>query len=112
MHAKRKRPFGITLLAYAFLWIGCLGSLLFPFFLFTGLTAMMWKLLTAGVDQSVSVLRFFVHFGAYAFGLILFLLYVAYACIGFGLWKLPNWARRAVLALLIVFLVLSFVIPP
>jgi hypothetical protein len=112
MHLKRKRPIGITLLAFVFLWIGCLGTLFFPFFLFSGLTSVLWKQLTAGVDQSVSALRLFVQFGVYAFSLILFLLYFAYACIGFGLWKLRNWARQAVLGLLLFLFVLSLVIPP
>jgi len=111
VHLKRKRPIGVTLLAFVFLWIGCLGSLFFPIFLFSGLTSMMWKQMTAGLDQSVLVFRLFVHFGAYALGLVLFLLYVAYACIGFGLWKLRNWARQAVMGLFLFLVVLSFAIP-
>jgi len=38
---------------------------------------------------------------SYALDCVLFLLYVAYAFIGFGLWKLRNWARKGVLGITI-----------
>ena len=41
--------------------------------------------------------------------MIWYLLYVAYAFIGFGLWKLRAWARRAVLGILIFGLVVGLI---
>jgi hypothetical protein len=38
---------------------------------------------------------------SYALDCVWFLFYVAYAAIGFGLWKLKNWARKSVLGLAI-----------
>jgi len=107
MSSKSKRPIGITLLAGVFLWIGCLGSVFFPFFVFYGLTADMMNLFTAGVSQSVVV-----RFGAHFLVFIWFLLYVAYACIGFGLWKLQNWARKAVLGLAVFSAVAGVLVMP
>jgi hypothetical protein len=107
-----KRPIGVTLLALVFLWIGCLGSLFFPLFLFSGLTRMMWNQTTAGVNQSQPWLRFIVQHGAYPFSLLWWLFYMAYACIGFGLWKLRNWARQAVLGLTIFSVTVSLLLVP
>ncbi len=101
MTSKAKRPFGVTLLAFVFLWIGCLGSVFFPIFLFSGLVAATWNQLTLAANQSGPWLRFLVHIGAYPAFLAWFLCYVAYVFIGFGLWRLRNWARRAVLGLMI-----------
>jgi len=116
-NTKAKRPVGIALLAGVFLWIGCLGSLFFPIFLISGLTRLMWDQTTAGMNQAEPWARVVVHFGAYPFFLLLWLLYAAYACIGFGLWKLRNWARQAVLGLLafsvaVTLLVIPFTVKP
>src|SRR5271169_5204465 len=97
MTSKPKRPTFVTFLSLMFLWIGCLGSLFFPLFLLTGLTGTMWDQTTAAAGQSATWIRFLVHFGKYPFLLAWFAAYVAYAYIGFGLWKLRNWARKAVI---------------
>lgn len=87
-----KRPVGITILACVFLWIGCLGSLVLPFFL-TSDAPRIWTELTGTMSQHYGWIRF----GVYPFRFFWYLIYVAYAFIGFGLWKLRDWARRAVL---------------
>lgn len=113
MNSKPKRPVGITLLAGVFLWIGCLGSVLFPIFLiFFGLANDMVNDLVGGVGQSHTWLRPAVRTGAYLLVLIWYLLYVAYACIGFGLWKLRNWARKAVLGLSALSAVVGLLVVP
>ena len=111
-NSKPKRPVGITLLAGVFLWIGCLGSLFFPILLGFGLTRIMWEGMTAGVAQSHPWLQPLIHYGAYPFFVLYWLLYLAYACIGFGLWKLRNWARRGLLGLLMIFAVASVLVIP
>ncbi len=111
-NSKPQRPVGITLLAGVFLWIGCLGSLFFPILLGFGLTRIMWEGMTAGAAESHPWLQPFIHYGAYPFFILYWLLYIAYACIGFGLWKLRNWARRGLLGLLIFFAVASVLFIP
>jgi hypothetical protein len=112
MNSKSKRPVGITILAGVFLWTGCLGSILFPIVLiFSGLATDMVNDL-AGVGQSHPWLRPAVRVGAYLLVLIWYLLYVAYACIGFGLWKLRNWARKAVLGLSLLSVVAGVLVVP
>jgi hypothetical protein len=113
MNPKQKRPIGITLLAAAFLWIGCLGTLFFPIIVFSGGTTTLWRLIAGGVIHSESWLRI----TSYLFVSTWFLFYVAYAFIGFGLWKLRNWARKAILALteffaVVCVLVLPFLVRP
>src|ERR1700686_1030859 len=112
MTSKSKRPILVTLLSLMFLWIGCLGSLFFPVFLFTGLTGSMWDQTTAGLGQSAALIRFLIHFGKYPFLLAWFSAYVAYAFIGFGLWKLRNWSRKAVIGISIFGLAISPVVVP
>jgi hypothetical protein len=108
MNPKQKRPVGITLLAAAFLWIGCLGTLFFPIIVFSGGTTTLWRLIAGGVIHSESWLRI----TSYLFVSTWFLFYVAYAFIGFGLWKLRNWARKAILALMEFFAVVSILALP
>lgn len=92
VNLPRKRPLGITLLALTFLWIGCIGTLIFPIMIPTGGVSLMWDSLTST----------FIHSDAFRLaGLCLFTLaffgtYVLYAFIGFGLWKLRKWAWKAV----------------
>lgn len=72
----------------------------------------MWDQTTAGVGQSTAWVAFLVHFGKYPFLVVWFSAYVAYAFIGFGLWKLRNWARKAVLGLSIFCALASILIEP
>jgi hypothetical protein len=95
-----------------FLWIGCLGSLFFPVFFFTGLTGTMWDQTTAATGQSAAWIQFLVHFGKYPFLVAWFSAYVAYAFIGFGLWKLRNWSRKAVIGISILGIALSPCVAP
>jgi hypothetical protein len=112
MTAKPKRPVLVTLLSFTFLWIGCLGSLFFPILLLTGLSGAMWDQMTAGVGQSSAWIRFLIHFGKYPFLLAWFSAYVAYAFIGFGLRKLRNWSRKAVIGISVLGILISPVIGP
>lgn len=56
---------------------------------------MLWRQVASGVIHSELVLTI----TNYLFSSIWYLLYIAYAAIGFGLWKLRAWARKAVFAL-------------
>jgi len=68
---------------------------------------MLWRHTASGVIHS----EFWLRITSYLFAAIWYLLYAAYAFIGFGLWKLKNWARKAVLAILVFGLVTSFLLP-
>lgn len=92
--ANRKRPIGITLLAGILLWIGCGGTLFFPFIARSGGVAYGIEALFGS-----SLSERWLNFDIWAAATITWLLYVAYAVIGFGLWKLRNWARRSVIVL-------------
>jgi hypothetical protein len=107
MTPKPKRPIGITLLALMFLWIGCLGSLFLPVIILGGGT-LDWTALPTAYVHSASLARFV----SYVLVLLWFLLYVFYAFIGFGLWKLRNWARKAVIAISVFAAVLSLLVLP
>jgi hypothetical protein len=97
----RKRPVGITLLALAYLWIG-LGTIIFPILLYTGAVTDLWRHIAPDAIHSEVLLKF----ASYLFFFVLYACYVAYALIGFGLWKLRNWARKSAIAFN-VFLVIS-----
>ena len=98
MNPKRNRPIGVTLIALGFLWIGCCGTLFFPIIGLTGALSAMWPLALGSTIHSQPWLKAI----SYALGFVWFLIYVAYAVIGFGLWKLKNWARKSVLGISIV----------
>jgi hypothetical protein len=108
MKPRQKRPLGITLLALGFLWIGCIGTIIFPFIGFSGGATMLWRQLAAGTTYSEAGLRVI----SYLLNSIWFLLYVAYAVIGFGLWKLKNWGRQAVLGVWAFLAVISVLALP
>ena len=105
MMAKRERSFGITLLALSFLWIGGLGSILFPLMFLAGIYKNLPFLLPAWPKLLVNCSL-----------LMWYLAYVAYLIIGIGLWKLRDWARRALQAITILSIaaavVYSFFIKP
>jgi len=56
--------------------------------------------------------EFWLKVTSYLLSSILYLVYVAYAFIGFGLWRLKSWARKAVLALAVLGVFGSFVAIP
>jgi hypothetical protein len=93
MPTKQPRPIGVTILALIYLWIGCGGTLFFPIIALFGGMTLVWRQIAANVIHSGEALRV----TSYLFSSILFLFYVAYATMGFGLWKLRNWARLTVL---------------
>ena len=101
----KKRPIGVLLLTLVFLWIGCGGTILFPIFVLDGQARSLFKQLAYGVFRS----GFWVNAWSYAFCFLWYALYVAYAAIGIGLWKLRDWARRAVIVL---FAFLAFISIP
>ena len=108
MKPKQKRPVGVTLLACVFLWIGCLGTVFFPIIAIFGGISMAWRLIASGVIHS----EFWLRLTSYLFCTIWYAFYVAYAFIGFGLWKLRNWARKSVLAVSLFSIAISlFAVP-
>lgn len=92
MNIQRKRPIGITLLAIVFLWIGCIGTLIFPIMGLVGGLGGLGELVLGHVVHSESLL----HLLSILLGALWFGAYVLYAFIGFGLWKLRKWAWKAV----------------
>lgn len=101
MQVQRKRPFGITLLSLLFLWIGCGGSLIFPIVFFAGDMSSLLDTLTRNFIQS-HALRLT---GICLVYLIWHGLYILYAFIGFGLWKLRKWALQAIVIVLWVVII-------
>jgi hypothetical protein len=108
MPSPRKRPIGITLLAVSFLWIGCIGTITYPF--------MGWT--DSGMFFGGFFIGRFVHsahditlVAAIVSGVV-YLIYVAYAIIGFGLWKLYPWARRAVVAVMVLSIFIGVCVLP
>jgi hypothetical protein len=95
MNFKPKRPIGVTLIALAFLWIGCCGTLFLPIIGLTGGLSEMWRLAFGSIIHSDTWLKTI----SYLLDSVWFLLYVVYAVIGFGLWKLKNWARKSILGI-------------
>lgn len=98
MTTDRKRPAGVTLIALLVLWTGCIGALVFPIIGLSGGTAFLWEQIFGRRIQSVAWMRVI----SFALDGLWFLLYVASAIFGFGLWKLKNWARQAMLASIVV----------
>ena len=106
MNSKQKRPIGVTLIALAFLWIGCCGSVFLPIIALMGGTSAMWRLAIGSMIHSEVWLKVIAH----SLDCIWFALYAAYAVIGFGLWKLKNWARKSVLAIAAIGAVLGVIV--
>jgi hypothetical protein len=98
MNSNLKRPIGVTLIALGFLWIGCCGTLFFPIIGLTGGLSAMWPLALGSTIHSQPWLKAI----SYALDCVWFLVYIAYAVIGFGLWKLKNWARKSVIGITIL----------
>lgn len=90
MYPQAKRPLGITLLAIAFIWIGCIGTLMLPIMSLAGLGSTTRNLLKPHLLHSTAL-------AAVASSLLLLIwltAYFLYASIGFGLWKLRPWALK------------------
>lgn len=97
MNPKPNRPIGVTLIALAFLWIGCGGTLVLPIISLTGGISSLWRLALGPTFHSEAWLRAI----SYMLTFVWLILYMLYAVIGFGLWKLKNWARKSVLGIAI-----------
>ena len=106
MHSKLKRLVGVTLIALGFLWIGCCGTLFFPIIGSTGSLSAIWPLALGSTIHSQPWFKAI----SYALDCVWFLLYVAYAVIGFGLWKLKNWARKSMIGITIFGAIAAFVV--
>jgi len=105
MKNQRKRPLGVTLFALMFLWIGCIGSIAFPLMAASGgLNA--WEQAAATFIHS----DLWLHFVSFAATFILLCCYVLYAVLGYGLWRLRNWARRGVQALFLFSIFVSLIV--
>jgi hypothetical protein len=106
MNPTANRPIGVTLIAISFLWIGCFGALAFPFIALSGGTTLLWDhILGASISSA-----FWVRVVSSVLSGLWFLAYLAYAVIGFGLWKLKNWARRSVLVIIALGIVAGIVV--
>jgi hypothetical protein len=101
MNPQRKRPLGITLLALPFLWIGCMGTLIFPIMIFAGVGRTLWESLTPSP----------IHSNGWGLFLTVVILmtwlggYLLYAFLGYGLWKLRRWALKG--ATIVQFMVIT-----
>jgi hypothetical protein len=107
MPRNRKRPLGITLLALVFLWIGCFGTLIFPIILFTGGEADLAKIFFSKDIHSHALLLA----ATCVLNVVWFGLYVLYAFIGFGLWRLRKWSRKALIIITWIGIGLGFLWP-
>lgn len=112
MISAHKRPVGVTLLAVVFLWIGVGGSIFFPI-----ITGFNWNELAEMFPTRLSAAEIIP--GSYLYTVLLvacfvivYLVYVAYAVIGFGLWKLKNWARKAVIGISLIGMVAGAIAAP
>jgi len=94
------------LVSLGFLWIGCGGTLFLPIIILTGGMSSLWRLALGSVIHSEASLNTI----SYVLNSVWFLLYVVYAVIGFGLWKLKNWARKSILGIAIVGVIAGFVV--
>lgn len=95
MNPSRTRPIGVTLISLAFLWIGCCGTLFLPLILLAGGMSSLWRFVLGSMIHSEAWLKAI----SYTLDAVWYLFYIAYAVIGYGLWKLKNWARKSLLAL-------------
>jgi hypothetical protein len=103
-----KRPVGVTILALIYLWIGCFGTLVFPFIALSGGGTQLWRHWAQGTIRSETTLGV----TGYIFTFILFFCYVTYALIGFGFSKLKNWARKVAVGINLFFAVVAAVALP
>jgi hypothetical protein len=106
MTRRRSRPIGVTLIALAFLWIWCCGTLFLPIISLAGGMSTFWRLSLGSMIHSEAWLSAI----SYVLDSVWFLLYVGYAIIGFGLWKLKNWARKSVLGITIFGVIAGLVV--
>jgi hypothetical protein len=106
MNNARRRPIGVTLIALMFLWIGCFGTLVFPIFELSGSTSVFWSHILGLKIQSATWIKAI----SYALDGLWFSLYIVYVVIGFGLWKLKNWARKSVIILSLLAIAAAFVV--
>ncbi len=104
----KKRPLGVTLFAVIYSWIGWLGSIALLVMAVTGGLPDVQRTFVSGFTEPGVFLRV----GAWIAVGIWWLFYVIYGVLGFGLWKLREWSRRAVLGISLSFAVLCVVILP
>lgn len=108
MNPSRIRPIGVTLIAVAFLWIGFGGTLLYSLVMLSGGNDLLWRWELESTIHSSALLKIF----STTLDIVLYLMYITYAIIGVGLWKLKNWARISVLCIAMIGLVGAFLVGP
>ena len=107
MNLNRKRPVGITIIAVLLLWVG-LGCAIFgPYLGMVGVQYDLWHADLATVIHSDARIRTICR----VLDVIDYLIYIALAVIGFGLWKLKHWARVSVISLEIIGFVGAVILP-
>jgi len=82
MPSTMKRPVGVTILALVFLWIGFGGAVVFPFIAGSDVFTTPWDDFAEKVIHSEAWLRITL----YLLETLWYLVYIAYAIIGLGLW--------------------------
>jgi hypothetical protein len=94
------------LIALAFLWIGCGGALFLPIMGLTGGLSLLWRFALGSMIHS----EVWLNAISYMLSSVWFLLYAMYAVIGFGLWKLKDWARKSVLGIAIAGVIAGLIV--
>jgi hypothetical protein len=89
MTSKQRRPAGITLLAIASIYAAC-GSMIAASIMMILGGAKLFDQFVGGVIHSQALLRI----GSFLAFALWLLLCATQAAIGFGLWRLQNWARK------------------
>ena len=85
-------------MALAFLWIGVCGAIFFPLIGGSGVFTTPWD---AYVGRAIHS-QFWLNASLLALLVFWYLAYLTYAAIGFGLWRLKNWARIALFTINII----------
>jgi hypothetical protein len=96
MANRVQRPLGVRLLAGLFLLIGCFGCVVLPLSVASGDEVATGEALLTPFVASPA----WVRFDVYAILFLWLAAYVLYPWIGYGLWHLREWARKAVLWIL------------
>jgi uncharacterized membrane protein (DUF2068 family) len=108
MIPKHKRPVGVTLLALLFFFIAFTRTVSDPFFFGFSSDAGVWQKFVARFIHSAGLLKF----TSFIFPPLTYLIFGAHAIVGYGLWKLQDWSRKTVFALILFACVIGVLFEP
>jgi len=91
MNPRTKRPVGITIIALILLWIGVIGTLIFPLMILVG---GMSGIIARLFEEELYVSRVLSIALASLISILWYAMYVFYAWLGYGLWKLRRKALQ------------------